>query len=153
MKSLLAIGSGLALFLLSTCPALAGDCGCAAAAPCCAAPASVSFRVEIQETKCPETVEVPGGWKAVEKVVEKEVPVTKMVEVCTIDPCTGCKKIECHPETKMCKAKCITIEFVKTPCTTKTVDKIQSTVNVYMTVAEPCSTCTSCAPACATCGK
>jgi hypothetical protein len=147
MNRLYAIGSAFGLFLLAACPALAGDhgCGCSAPAPvcetpCCTPPASVCFRVDIQESKTVEMVEDKGAWKIVEKTTEKEVPVTKMVEVCVVDPCTGCKRTECHPETVMQKVKCTTIELCKEPSKLKPVEKITSCVNVYMTEVPGCST-------------
>ncbi len=144
MNRLYALGFTFGLLVLTANPVRAGhDNGC------CCPPASVCFHVDVQESKCVEMVEET-VWKIVEKTTEKLVPVTKMVEVCVVDPCTGCKKTECHPETVMEKVKCTTFDLCK-ECKPKPVEKITSCVNVYMTEVPACPT--ECpAPSCTTCG-
>jgi hypothetical protein len=142
MNRLHTLGFAFGLLVLTVNPVRAGDHD-----GCCCPPASVSFHVEVQESKCVKMVEET-VWKIVEKTTVKDVPVTKMVEVCVVDPCTGCKKTECHPETVIEKVKCTSLDWCKER-KLKPVEKISSCVNVYMTEVPACPTA---APSCPTCG-
>lgn len=133
MKNVVAVGCVVtALLAWGPIPALAGLLFHKKA--CCCPPPPVTLHAEVLQRHYTVETKVANPPVVKTRVVSKDVPCTRMVEMAVTDPLTGCTHIEQRPQTVTEKVTFTVIDVCppEKPFTVKKEEKVEQCLRVHI---------------------
>lgn len=101
---------------------------------CCCPPPAVTLHAEVLQRRYTVETQVKNAPVAKTRVVQKDVPCTRMVPVSVVDPCTGRTHVEEQPRTVVEKVSYLVIDVCppEKPYSVRKEEKVEQCLKVHI---------------------